>query len=563
MNKIIKFIKTRKIISIIILIAIIGVSYWLYTKSTSTSGETTYSVAKARIGNVATTISGTGQVSASSQIEIKSKASGDITYLNTAANGTQIKKGTLIAQIDTKDADINLQNAKIAYAKLVEPADTTTLLQAENSLTDAVQSNAKSYSDAFNQIVSTFIDLPTIVNGLNDMFNSRAGFLQTENIRPVGQTAVDLQTKAWNSYDKAKIHYDALLINYKDFSAMNSTSTTELFIVDAYNLAKEVSETVKNTQNAIDYIKNQRNDSAAATAENSISTWSNTINSDVTSLLSIKNTIINSKQTVIQQTANLEKVKKGATDLEIASQKLSLQQAENTYENYFIRAPFDGVLARLLVTPTDTLSSGTSIGTLVSANKLVTISLNEIDVSKVQVGEKAIVTFDAIPDLKVNATVTTVDLVGTVSQGVVNYNVQISLDEQDDRIKSGMSSSVSIITDSKQNVLIVPNSSVKTQRVQGTTSYYVEMFATPLVVVKGTTGTASAITPLKKTVEIGLVDDNFTEIISGINEGDQVVTKTVAGSNSTTAKTTTSTTNKSTTSSTRTAAAGIFGSTRP
>lgn len=560
MKTIKNFIKTKKILSAIILIAIIGVSYWLYTKNTSTSGETLYSVAKARIGNVATTISGTGQVSASSQIEIKSKASGDITYLNTAANGTSITKGTLIAKIDTRDADIALQSAKIAYAKLIEPADDATILQAETSLNDAIQTNNKSYSDGFSQIVSTFIDMPTIINGLNDMFYSRTGYLQTENIRSIGQTALDLQSKAGISYDKAKNHYDTLLIKYKDFSNKNSTSSIESFVTDTYILAKEVSETTKNTQNAVDYVRNQRNDTAGNTAASSISTWANTINSDTSSLLSIQNTISNSRQNIIQQKVNLSKTQKGATDLEIASQKLSLQQAENTYQNYFIRAPFDGVLARLLVKPTDTLSSGTSVGTLVSANKIVTITLNEVDVSKVHVGEKAKITFDAITGLTMDGTVTTVDLVGTVSQGVVNYSVEIALDSQDDRIKSGMSASVSIITDSRENVLIVPNSAIKSAKSMNGNTNYVEVFATPLTVVRGTTGTASAIAPVKKNVEIGLVDDTYTEIISGINEGDQVVTKTVLGTAATTAtKTTTSTTNKSSAAAATRSATGMFG----
>lgn len=529
MKKIKHFVKTKKILSLIILLAILGVGYYTYSKSTSTSGQISYVVEKAKIANIETVISGTGQVYAKNQVEIKSKASGDITFLNTEANGKFVKKGTLIAKIDTRDAEISLQSAKISYAKLIEPADESTLLQAQNSLDNAIQNNSKSYSDGFNTIVNTFINLPTIMNGMYDMLYSRNGFLQTENVRPIGQIALDLQSKTGISFDKTKNHYDKLLIEYKNLSNTSSLSAIESFVSESYILAKEVSEVVKNAQNTINYVTNIRSDSAGTTAENSVISWTNTINSDVTSLLNTKNTIFNSTQTVIQQKANLSKITQGATDLDIASQKLQLQQANNTYENYFIRAPFDGVLARLLVKSTDTLSNGTSIGTIVSAEKIATITLNEVDVAKVRVGQKVKLSFDAIDDLTIDGTVITVDSVGTVTQGIVNYNVEISLDSLDDRIKSGMSTSANIIVDTRENVLTVSNSAVKTQ---GKFSY-VEIFNPPLTANKGMSGIPSETPPTQKRVEVGVSNDTLTEIISGVSENDQVVTRVISDTKTT------------------------------
>ncbi len=205
---------------------------------------------------------------------------------------------------------------------------------------------------------------------------------------------------------------------------------------------------------------------------------------------------------------------------------MSLQQQEYTYDDYFIRAPFDGILARLSVKATDSVSSGTIIGTLVSSQKISTITLNEVDVGKVHVGQKVKITFDAIDGLTVDGTVMTVDLVGTVTQGVVNYNVEISLDTQDERIKSGMSMSASIITDTKENVLTVPNSAIKTLGKMT----YVEVFPAPLTVPRGAmlTGIPSAIPPVQKRVEVGTSNDTLTEIVSGLNEGDQVVSRTIS-----------------------------------
>jgi HlyD family secretion protein len=567
MKKIRHFIKNKKILSVIILAIVIFGGYYIYSKYTNTSTQNSYIVSRARIGNVSTTITGTGQVYASIQLDIKSKASGNLVYLNTTANGQAVKKGDLIAKVDTRDALISLESARIAYAKLVKPADAPTLLQAENNLSDAIQTNNKSYSDGFNNIVDAFIDIPNIMTGLDNMLYSRNGYLQAENIRSVGETALDLQIKAGMSYDRAKSHYDNLLQQYKSISNTSSSSTIESFVSGTYNLAKEISEVVKNTQNAVDFVKNQRNDTAGTTAQSNIASWSNTITSDVSNLLSSKTTIASSLQSIMQQTLNLEKIAQGATDLDIASQNLQLRQAENSYEDYFIRAPFDGILARLSVKPTDVVSNGTIIGTIVSSQRILTITLNEVDVAKVRVGQKVKITFDAISDLVVDGSVSTVDLVGTVSQGVVNYNVEIALETKDERIRSGMSASASIITESKDGVVTVPNSAVKTQRnIKGETSNYVEVFNPPLTIARNSAsasaGTVSTVPPQRKIVQIGLVDDTNTEIISGLVEGDQVVIKTIMGTTVTTARTPTTATTRTTTGSTR-SATGIFSGRPP
>lgn len=530
-----EFIKSRKITSALILLAIIGIGYWGYSKLTSTSGQTSYVVTNVKRGNIVSTVTGTGQVTASSQTDIKSKVSGDIVYLNTRANGTQVTKGTLIAQVDTRDAAISLENAKIAYAKLIKPADTPTMLQAQSSYDDAVLANKKAYDDAFNTVTSSFSDFPSIMTGIEDLIYNQSGYLTVEKVRLVSQTALDLQSKAGISFDKAKNEYNTLLIDYKNLSRTSSNATIESFVSSSYILAKDISESVKNIQNTLDYVRKQKSDGTGSTESTNVSSWVSTINSDVSDLLSSKTAITSTLQDVKQKNADLVKLKTGADDLDIASQKLSLQQAQNNYDNYFIRAPFDGLLARLSIKSTDSVSSGTVIGTLVSTQKISTITLNEVDVEKVRVGQKVKLTFDAVEGLTIDGTVITVDLVGTISQGVVNYNVEMSLDTQDDRVKSGMSVTATIITDTKENVLVVPNSAVKTQG----RFNYVEVFATPLTVTKGVIGTPSSVPPIQKRVEIGTSNDSLTEIVSGLNEGDQVVTRTIVGT--TVTKTTTPT----------------------
>jgi len=117
-----------------------------------------------------------------------------------------------------------------------------------------------------------------------------------------------------------------------------------------------------------------------------------------------------------------------------------------------------------------------------------------------------------------------VDIVGTISQGVVNYNAKISFDTQDERIKSGMSASASIVVAAKQDVLVVPSGVVKTQA----NSSYV-LVVDRNTAVTGNSGIVLTKTPAEQLVTVGLSDDTLTEIVSGLTEGDKVVSRTIAG----------------------------------
>ena len=136
-----------------------------------------------------------------------------------------------------------------------------------------------------------------------------------------------------------------------------------------------------------------------------------------------------------------------------------------------------------------------------------------------------------------------IDNLGTVSQGVVSYGVKIAFDTQDDRIKPGMSVSAAIITDTKTDALLVPNSAVKSQG----DNYYVEILdvsgENSQQNNSGSQGVTSPTLPKNQSVEIGASNDSMTEIVSGLKEGDKVVTQTTTSSATTKTTTTTKSSN--------------------
>jgi len=156
-------------------------------------------------------------------------------------------------------------------------------------------------------------------------------------------------------------------------------------------------------------------------------------------------------------------------------------------------------------------------------------------VAQVKIGQKATLTFDAIENLTITGKVLEIDTLGTVSQGVVTYGVKIGFDTQDEQVKPGMSVSAAVITDAKQNVLMIPNSAVK---FAGNTNYVevpgdVSSVNQLLANAANSTGIALDAPPQQKTVEIGVANDSFTEVIGGLQEGDVVITRTVTAASST------------------------------
>lgn len=179
------------------------------------------------------------------------------------------------------------------------------------------------------------------------------------------------------------------------------------------------------------------------------------------------------------------------------------------------------------------LSSGSSRTVPIIIGDLNTlkaeVQVNEVDISDVEIGQKVMLTFSAIDGLEVSGKVEKIDALGTVSSGVVTYNVTIGFDTLDKRIKPEMSVSASIITDVKQDVVIVPSSAVKT--VSG--KNYVEIME------------SGSQTPAQQNVEIGLANDTQTEIISGVKAGDEVVIQTITSTSSSSLSSSSSSSNKS------------------
>jgi len=279
--------------------------------------------------------------------------------------------------------------------------------------------------------------------------------------------------------------------------------------------------------------------SLLATHQSNIDSYTGTTNSHLLSLLSIqtslkdsRDAIVDADTTIKERELSLAKTKEGPDDLDIRAKKITIQQREDALitakqalADHYVRAPFAGVIAKVSAKKGDSASARTAVATLITKQKIAEVSLNEVDVAQIKVGQKATLTFDAIPDLTISGQVAEVDAVGTVSQGVVTYNIKIGFDTQDDRVKTAMSALAAIVTEAKPDVLLVPNSAVKSQ---GGISYVEIPDESDMSVATANVSSAIFQNPTRQQqIEVGTVNDEFTEVVSGLNEGDLVVTRTI------------------------------------
>ncbi|MBI4457943.1 efflux RND transporter periplasmic adaptor subunit [Candidatus Uhrbacteria bacterium] len=534
-----------------LVLSVMAGGYFAYRSYATPPEQIRYVTVPVERGTLIVSVSGSGQVASSNQVDVKPKASGDAVSVP-AVEGREVKAGALLVQLDARDAqksvrdaEVSLETARLSLAKLKEPASDLDILQSENSLLQARESKQKAeddlqktFEDIYNDVADAFLDLPAIMTGLKDILYSNTAVPTQSNIDYYADTtfkydarATTFSTDADSRYLTARAAYDANFTTYKNTGRMASEAELETLLGQTYETAKAVSEAVKSASNLIQFYKDTLTNYGskplplADTHLAGLNGSTGKVNGHLSGLLATKNalktdrdTIRGAERSIVERTASLADLKAGPSALDLRSQELTVKQREyalldarEKLADYYVRAPFDGILAEVNIKKGESASSGAAVAVLLAKQKLAEISLNELDAAKVKVGQKSTLTFDAIEGLSISGEVAQIDAIGAVSQGVVNYGLMIAFDTQDARVKPGMSVTASIVTEMRPDVLMVPSTAVKYQAEQAA----VEVMP------------AGAAAPTAKRVQTGLSNDTMTEIAGGLEEGELVVTQTV------------------------------------
>jgi len=169
-------------------------------------------------------------------------------------------------------------------------------------------------------------------------------------------------------------------------------------------------------------------------------------------------------------------------------------------------SPIDGDVIVRAVEPGQTVTSATPV--LVLSDRLIVNALvDETDVGKVKVGQHAIVSLDAYPDVKALSRVDHISYESKTVNNVTIYEVDVLPEKVPDVFRSGMSAVVEIVEASKENVLCLPLEAVRRTKRGG-----------KVLLAQG-----NGKTPVEQKVALGIADDKNVEIVSGLTTNDTVV----------------------------------------
>ena len=469
------------------------------------------------IGDLSASATASGRVAAGQSAGLSANAPGLVTEVSVRA-GDEVRAGDTLVQLDitglllgVERAQQNLALQEANLAALLSGATSeeitaaeAAVLSAQASLTDllagpdalniaeseanirAQQANVASAAAAYNGTLGS-ISGSTVASAEADLLNAQLAYDQAKELNERFAIAAthDRLEDATQNLAIAQVALDALLAgpkqgNLNSSAAGISAAAANVEQVEANHAALLAGPTVAQI--------------AAAEAN------------------------------LAQVEAQLASLTSGPTteDLAIAEAgeeqaRLALEGAEEALAKATITAPFDGIVTGTYVTEGE-FASG-NVATLASSDLEVILSVDEIDVGSLNTGQPAIITLETWPDAEIDGVVASIaPTAGNGGNGIVTYDVQIALEETELPILVGMTANARLITAEHKNALLVPNAAITADREAGT-------FTVNLVTGEsdGPGNLPSVPTIEKVEVVIGLKDGRYTQILSGLSAGDEVI----------------------------------------
>lgn len=474
-------------------------------------------------GNIVSEISGTGKVVPVANIDLAFERAGRITAVYKKV-GANVGKGEKLAEIENADLRAQLAqaqaNVRSQQARLEELQVGTRPEQIrikETELAKSKQDLDNLYGGIKDLANDAFAKSDDAVRGkIADFFlnaetpNPKLSFQTTNSQAEIDVVALRVRVgnelTLWRS-ELSNLTYTAtpeVLVTALESARVRTGLVNDLLAkaLDAVDGSLTLSETTKTTY--------KTNINTARTSVNAIRT---SLTSQIQSIASQKSTITRVEQELALQRA-------GSTKEQIDAQKAQVDQAQanalyalSQLEKTILRAPFAGKVTKSEKSAGDIVAANESVVSVIGAGKYqIEVNIAESDIAKIKVGNTASVTFDAYgSDVVFEAVVVQVDLSETVIDNVATYKTVLEFSKEDAKIISGLTANVNILNERKDNVLFVYSRNIISEN----GAKYIKRLKDE-----------KTMETEQLEIKIGLRGtDGKTEVISGIAEGDSVVTE--------------------------------------
>jgi HlyD family secretion protein len=496
-------------LGVLVVLAAIAAGSFLFVRSRARAATASTPVQTVTVteGRIEVTIGASGNVAASQEANLSFGASGTVSQVSVTA-GQQVKAGQVLAQLDTTNLQLQVQNAQAALdaaqanlQQAQQPATPEDIASAQAALAsaqanyDSVQAGptkadlaaAKAALASAQANYNSVKAGPTadslasakaaLDNALASLQQAQSAYDQVADRPNVGQLSQSLTLQqATNAYDEAKANYDA---------AKNHPTPSELTAAEAQ---------LASAQYSLSQLQEQPTQAqlTAAAAQ-------------------VASTQYQLSQLQAQPTAQAVASAKASYE----QAQVSLAQAQQQLAGATITTPIAGTVIAVNVQQGDTASSGTPAIVLVpDIPPVVDANVDEVDVSSLAVGQDVHLTFEAFPGRTITGTVTSIAPTSTSVNGAVAYQVEMGFTPGRLPVRLGMTTNVAIVIASANNALLVPNQAITADRQAN--KYYV-------------TRQLPDGTVQRLEVRIGLQNDTETQIVQGVSAGDKLILPQVLG----------------------------------
>lgn len=502
MKKLIK--KPIFIIPVVIVVVIIGLII-----AGNINKKPAYQISLVKKGNIIQEVSETGKIKPAESVNLAFDHGGKVAeiYVKLGDNITvgqnlvKLENSDLYAQLLQVDANLKVQQAKLEELQKGTWPEELQIAETESSgsiknLTNVIQDSYSKAIDAVkNRIDQMFIKTEIVYQAsLNSNFYNIGDFSLRADVES-RRLAIEIALRQW------KISLDSLSSN-KNLDAFILETKTNL------NLIRDFTNRMNDYFNTIDL--------NSLMAQNYLTTYKGYVSSANTSINAALSTLLAAEQSYKTTQDQLTFKKAGATIEQINAQKAQIESAQASIllaqaqlSKSIIKSPIDGIVAKVNASVGEIININNAAVTIISKSKFeIETNIPEADIAKVKIGNDAKITLDAYgSDVVFDAKVSEIDLDSTIIEGVPTYKTKLIFTNNDDRIISGMTANITIITATKNDVIIIPYRAITTTNGEKFVSLEISKNKTE-----------------DRKITIGLrgADGNI-EVIEGLSEGDKVV----------------------------------------
>lgn len=451
-----KIIAIALILLIIALTAVVAINL-LNSRKPNTAAR--LQTAIVRKGDLSVTVSGSGPISSSNKYDLTSNVSGTLIKVN-FKDGDKVKAGDLIFEIDDKDTQLQIKQLQNSIAQ-AELSRNSSLKDLESSVitapfdgevSDVQIKEGDNVSNNGTLLTITDKSKLKLLVTFSNTYRSKLSVGQevavnafdnsAEELYKVNGNISSISSPSYKTSDGAEVYNVGVVIE-------NPGSLSEGMVANAV-INIDGKEFTSKGSGTLSYIKSMTVRAAAGGTVSSLKAD----NGQIVKKGDVLAEIESEELKLSIETSNL-KLEDLYTQLETARQKLL---------DYKIYAPFEGTFTLSDVKQGNSIKQGDVLGSIANYDTMeFTIDVDELDIAKIQVGQAAKVTIDAIPettDDPLKGTVTKIAVEGSSSNGVSTYPVTVQI-EKNEALKGGMSANAEIVVSQKTGVLYVPVDAVQ------------------------------------------------------------------------------------------------------